>query len=113
MSGKDLESELLRLIAAYNKLRGAYLFVYAAAIGKPIPMVPLEQSDFYVFHDLLSKKKTFKKVDIYLETPGGSGETAEEIVEFLRNNFAKPFLLLSREKPKAQEPSSLFLAMKF
>jgi len=64
MSGRDLESELLRLIAAYNKLRGTYLFVYAAAISKPIPMAPLEQADFYVFHDLLSKKKNFKETPI-------------------------------------------------
>jgi len=36
----------------------SYLFVYAAAIGKPIPTVPLEQSDFYMFRDLLSVKET-------------------------------------------------------
>ena len=101
MSGRDLESELLRLIAAYNTLRGTYLFVYAAAISKPIPMAPLEQADFYVFHDLLSKKKNFKKVDIYLETPGGSGETAEEIVEFLRNNFDTISFVVSGEAKSA------------
>ena len=86
MSGSELEAELLQLIAAYNKLRGTYLFVYVAAIGKQIPSIPIEQSDFYVIHDLLSNKK-IGKVDVYLETPGGSGETAEEIVKFLRNHF--------------------------
>ncbi len=101
LSGKELEAELLRLIAAYNKLRGTYLFVYAAAIGKPIPMIPIEQSDFYVFHDLLSKKKNIKKVDIYLETPGGSGETAEEIVKFLRNNFDMISFVISGEAKSA------------
>lgn len=53
-----MESELLKLIADYNSLRNSYLFVYAAAIGKPIPTVPLEQSDFYMFRDLLSVKET-------------------------------------------------------
>lgn len=101
LSGKELEAELLRLIVAYNKLRGTYLFVYAAAIGKPIPMIPLEQADYYVFHDLLSKKKNVKKVDIYLETPGGSGETAEEIVKFLRNNFDTISFVISGEAKSA------------
>ncbi|RJQ47421.1 MAG: peptidase [Nitrospiraceae bacterium] len=101
MSGNDLEVELLRLISEYNKLRKTYLFVYAAAIGKPIPSVPLEQSDFYVFHDLLSGKKDYKRVDIYLETPGGSGETAEEIVEFLRNNFDTVSFVVSGEAKSA------------
>ena len=46
LSGPELEVELKNLIKRYNKLRNTYLFVYAAAIGKPIPAVPLEQSDF-------------------------------------------------------------------
>lgn len=102
MGGKELEAELLRLISEYNKLRGTYLFVYAAAIGKPIPAVPIEQADFYVIHDLLSgKKDTNKNVDIYLETPGGSGETAEEIVRFLRNNFDTVSFVVSGEAKSA------------
>jgi len=44
LSGAELESELVRLISEYNKLRDTYLFVYAAAIGKPIPAIPLEQA---------------------------------------------------------------------
>lgn len=101
MGGKELEAELRRLISAYNKLRGTYLFVYASAIGKPIPSVPIEQSDFYVIHDILSNKKSLNKVDVYLETPGGSGETAEEIVEFLHNNFDTVTFVVSGEAKSA------------
>jgi hypothetical protein len=101
MGGTELEAELLRLISEYNKLRGTYLFVYASAIGKPIPSVPIEQADFYVIHDLLSDKKSLNKVDIYLETPGGSGETAEEIVEFLRNHFDTVSFVVSGEAKSA------------
>jgi phage FluMu protein Com len=101
MSGAELEAELFRLIAAYNKLRGTYLLVYSTAIGKQIPNVPLEQADFYVLHDLLSHKKDVKKVDLYLETPGGSGETAEEIVEFLRNHFDTVSFIVSGEAKSA------------
>ena len=56
LSIPELESELMKLISNYNKLRNTYLFVYAAAIEKPIPGVPLEQSDFYVIRDLLATK---------------------------------------------------------
>ncbi len=97
----EFESELLRLISEYNKLRDTYLFVYAAAVGKPIPAVPLEQSDFYVIRDLLASKKDLQKVDMYIETPGGSGETAEEIVRFLRNNFNTVSFVVSGEAKSA------------
>lgn len=101
LSGPELESELLKLISEYNKLRNTYLFVYAAAIGKPIPSVSLEQADFYVIRDLLTGKKDLQKVDMYLETPGGSGETAEEIVKFLHNNFDTVSFVVSGEAKSA------------
>lgn len=101
LSGPELESELLKLISEYNKLRDTYLFVYAAVIGKPIPAVPLEQGDFYVVRDLLAGKKDLQKVDMYIETPGGSGETAEEIVRFLRNNFDPVSFVVSGEAKSA------------
>ena len=97
----EFESELLKLISEYNKLRNTYLFVYSAAIGKPIPGVSLEQSDFYIIHDLLVNKKGLQNVDIYIETPGGSGETAEEIVRFLRNNFDTVSFIVSGEAKSA------------
>lgn len=101
LSIPDLETELLKLISEYNKLRGTYLFVYAAAIGKPIPGITLEQADFYVIRDLLAGKKDHQKVDMYIETPGGSGETAEEIVRFLRNNFGTVSFVVSGEAKSA------------
>jgi len=97
----EFESELLKLISEYNKLRNTYLFVYSAAIGKPIPGVSLEQSDFYIIHDLLVNKKGLQNVDIYIETTGGSGETAEEIVRFLRNNFDTISFIVTGEAKSA------------
>ncbi len=101
LSIPELESELMKLISNYNKLRNTYLLVYAAAIGKPIPAVSLEQSDFYIIHDLLASKRDFKKIDMYIETPGGSGETAEEIVKFLHNNFDIVSFVISGEAKSA------------
>ena len=78
-----MEAELLNLISQYNKERDTYLFVYAAAVDKQVPHVPLEQGDYYIIRDLLADKKDNQKVEMYIETPGGRGETAEDIVRFL------------------------------
>jgi len=101
LSGSDLQSELLELISKYNKLRSTYLLVYVAAIGKPIPDVQLGQADFYVIHDLLVDRKDRHKIDVYIETPGGSGETAEEIVKCLHNNFDIVSFVVSGEAKSA------------
>ncbi|EHQ88311.1 SDH family Clp fold serine proteinase [Desulfosporosinus youngiae] len=101
LSSIDLEQELIRLIKEYNKIRGTYLFIYVAANGKPIPGVELIQSDYYVITDLLSNKDGITNVDFYIETPGGSGETAEEIVRFLRNNFEGVSFVVSGEAKSA------------
>lgn len=83
----ELQEELSKLISQYNTLRETYLLVYAAATEKNIPDISLVQSDFYKICDLLSSQKGRSKIDVYLETRGGSGETAEEIVRFLHDNF--------------------------
>lgn len=102
LSGIDLVNELIRLISEYNKLRGTYLFIYAASIEKPIPAVPLIQDDYYVIYDMLKgKKENVEKIDVYIETPGGSGETAEEIVRFLHNNFETVSFVVSGEAKSA------------
>jgi len=101
LGAPELESELMKLISEYNKNRDTFLFVYAVAIGKQIPSIPLEQADFYIIRDLLADRKSLKKVDIYIETPGGSGETAEEIVRFLRNNFETVSFVVSGEAKSA------------
>ncbi len=97
----DLEAELLKLIAAYNKERHTYLFVYVAAIGKPIPEVSLIQADYFVIHDMLKDKKGSAKLDVYIETPGGSGETAEEIVRCLHDNFQTVSFVITGEAKSA------------
>ena len=100
MSGDDLEKELLSLIADYNKLTGNYLLVYSAAISKPIPGVSLSMDDYYVIADLLRDSKD-GTLDVYIETPGGSGEAAEEIVKFLRSKYEDINYIVSGEAKSA------------
>lgn len=100
LSALDLEQELLRLIKDYNKLRNSYLIVYAGAISKQVSAVSLNMDDYYTIFDLL-KNTTSKNLDVYIETPGGSGEAAEEIVRFLRSKFENVSFVISGEAKSA------------
>jgi len=98
----ELESELIRLVGEYNKLRNTCLLVYAASTEKQIPLVQLLQSDFYTIRDLLSSQiHSHETVDVYLETPGGRGEAAEEIVRFLHSKFRKVSFVVAGEAKSA------------
>lgn len=99
----DLQNELQKLIAAYNEHTGRYLFLYAADINKARTRgidVSLIQDDFYTIQDIL-RESNKKKVDFYLETPGGSGEAAEEIAKFLRNKFEEVNFVIAGEAKSA------------
>ena len=100
LSAADLESELLQLVSRYNKYRETFAIVYASAIGKPIPDISLNQDDYYLIHDLLRGVDS-SKLDFYIETPGGSGEAAEEIVRFLRGKFDEVCFVVSGEAKSA------------
>jgi hypothetical protein len=101
MSAKDLEEELFGLIKRYNAYRKTFLLIMVSSLGKPIPDVALNQEDFYMVADMLSNLTDVSKVDIYLETPGGSGEAAEEIVEFIRGKFDYVSFVVSGEAKSA------------
>ena len=98
----ELENELVRLIKEYNKIRKCTLLVYAATPESPVPDVALNQKDFYFVKDLLESTSTkTNDLDIYLETPGGRGETAEEIVKFVRKKYKKVSFVICGEAKSA------------
>lgn len=99
----ELQAELQRLIAAYNKHTGRYMFIYAADINKGKNRgidVSLIQEDFYNIQDIL-RESDKKKIDFYIETPGGSGEAAEEIAKFLRKKFEEVNFVIAGEAKSA------------
>ena len=99
----DLQNELQKLIAAYNKHTGRCLFVYAADLNKGRARgvdVSLVQDDFYTIQDIL-RESDKKKIDFYIETPGGSGEAAEEIAKFLRKKFDEVTFVIAAEAKSA------------
>ena len=79
------------------------MFVYASDINKGRTKgvdVSLVQDDFYNIQDILreSDKET---IDFYIETPGGSGEAAEEIARFLRKKFKEVNFVIAGEAKSA------------
>ena len=103
LSFQGLMAELDRLITAYNKHTGRYLFIYSADFNKAkqgIPDISLDQDDFYNIQDIL-RESPEKKIDIYIETPGGSGEAAEEIARFLHKKFEEVNFVIASEAKSA------------
>jgi hypothetical protein len=97
---KNFEDELLRLIKEYNKLRSSYLLVYSSAVNSPIDQKIIMQEDYYIIHDLLKDKST-ENLDVYLETPGGLGEVAEDIVKLLHNKSQNVSFIISGQAKSA------------
>lgn len=100
LSSADLEKELQNLIKKYNSYTNSYLFVYNAGSLKPFPDIGINQDDYFIISNLLREAKS-KKLDFYIETPGGSGESVEEIVRFLRQKFDNINFLTSGDAKSA------------
>jgi hypothetical protein len=98
----ELKVELKALIGEYNRLTKRNLFVYAADFNKARRGidVSLMQDDFYTIQDIL-RESDKKQIDVYLETPGGSGEAAEEIAKFLRKKFDEVNFVIAGEAKSA------------
>ncbi|MDD3721112.1 MAG: hypothetical protein PHW92_01305 [Lutibacter sp.] len=103
LSITDLHKELHQLIEDYETSTGRFLFVYSADFDKGNSKdgnISLTQDDFYIIQDLL-RNYTCKKIDFYIESPGGSGESAEEIAKFLHNKFSEVNFIIASEAKSA------------
>lgn len=101
LSPNELMDELKSLVEKYNLLTGRYLYLYVAAMAKRIPGLSLEQEDFYIIRDMLKDVQNQPEIDVYIETPGGNGVTAEEIARFLHKKFSKVNFVISGEAKSA------------
>ncbi|MBN1183714.1 MAG: ATP-dependent Clp protease proteolytic subunit [Bacteroidales bacterium] len=100
----DFENELRRLVQSYNNEKDTYLFIYSVDMEKAGPPknadVSLTMADYQMFYEMLRNVDS-SRVDIYIETPGGSGEAAEEIVEFLHKKFENVDFIIAGEAKSA------------
>jgi hypothetical protein len=78
-------------LARISSIRGREIFVYASDFVSPIKAqrgapVALDSSDILPVSDQLDNL-TGDSIDVILETPGGNGTVAEDIVHILREKF--------------------------
>lgn len=84
---EGLTLERKKQLKAISEFRGGRdILVFAVDFNKPIPLVSINYSDLLPIRDQISNLGG-KKLDLILETPGGSGETAEDIVRLLRDKY--------------------------
>jgi ClpP class serine protease len=84
MPYEELTKERKAQLACIAQVRGRDILVYASASNKAPQGAPvaLDNSDLLPINDQLSNLKG-RAIDVLLETGGGSGETAEDIVRIL------------------------------
>lgn len=83
---KELTRERKRQLKRIADLRGRDVLVYAADLNKGRAQISIDYPDLLPIQDQLENLRG-NALDLVLETPGGSGEVAEDIVRLLRDKF--------------------------
>jgi len=86
LSFQQLTDERKKQLRRISKIRGRDVLVFAADLNKNIPLISIGYPDLLPIADQLANLKG-KALDLILETPGGSGEVAEDIVRLLRSKY--------------------------
>jgi len=81
-----LSAERKRQLQRVSDLRGRDVLVFATDINKQTGPISIDYADLLPFTDQLSNLKG-TKLDLILETPGGSGEVAEDLVKAMRAKY--------------------------
>lgn len=85
---EQLTAERKRQLQRISQLRGGRdVLVFAADLNKEIPPISISYVDILPISDQLSNLNG-NALDLILETPGGSGEAAEDIVRILRGRYS-------------------------
>lgn len=82
----ELTAERKAQLQRISDFRGRDVLVFAADINKQTGQISIDYGDLLPFTDQLSNLKG-KKLDLVLETPGGSGEVAEDLVKAMRSRY--------------------------
>lgn len=86
MTFAELSAERKKQLARIAQLRNRDVLVMAADVHKGKQPISINYSDLLPITDQLSTL-TGVALDLILETPGGSGETAEDIIKVLRKRY--------------------------
>ena len=97
----DLREELKKLIREYNKVTHRNLFIY---YGMPIPVPNAEismcRNDYETIYHML-RDDVNKSIDVLIATPGGSGDAAKEIGNFLQRKYETINIIIAGEAKSA------------
>jgi ATP-dependent protease ClpP protease subunit len=88
LDAAQLDTERKKQLKKISELLNADVLTYAARLA-PVPIalpLDIQYEDLLSFHDLLSGLKK-KSIAVILETGGGSGETARDMVDALHERF--------------------------
>ena len=85
---EELTNERKKWLRKITELRGRDVLVYASDYNKGSAPISIGYSDLIPFRDQLSFIKT-ENIDVMLETPGGSAESVEDMVDSIRTKFSK------------------------
>ena len=86
-SFEALTAERKKQLAEISKRRGRDVLVFAADLAKGCgPLTSINYSDLLPINDQLENLHG-DKLDLILESPGGSGEVAEDIIRLLRERY--------------------------
>ena len=88
MNPQDLEKKRKKQLRRIADLRGRPILAFASALTKSGAPISIGYDDKLPFMDQLSGI-TGSEIDILLETPGGSGETVDDLVRTIRDRFEK------------------------
>ncbi|MGG3893597.1 SDH family Clp fold serine proteinase [Geobacillus stearothermophilus] len=84
---EELNKERKRQLKRISELRGGRdILVYAADLNKNNAPISIVYDDLLAINDQLSNLSG-DALDLILETPGGSGEVAEDIVKLIREKY--------------------------
>ncbi len=81
---EQLTAERKKQLKRISEIRGRDILVFASDLNKRIAEISIGYSDLLPIKDQLENLSS-DKVDLIIETPGGSGEVAEDIVKLLRS----------------------------
>ena len=90
---ESLSNERKNQIKIIQKIRGRPTLIYASDLNKNRTPISINYSDLLLFRDQIPEINS-NKIDIILETPGGSGEIAEDIVNLIREKFEEVAIII-------------------
>ena len=82
----QLTDERKKQLKEISQIRGRDIFVYAADVQKGDMPITIAYSDLVPILDQMQFLKG-NALDVILETPGGSGEAAEDIINIFRDKY--------------------------